>query len=111
MTNNSIPSRATGAIPPVLTLGGIAAAFGLATCCALPMALATFGFGTAWLAGIAIYTSLHRPIFLVVAVVGLIGGAGLLGWYRHRVPIAIRWLTAFGLLLGVVLLYFGYTYA
>jgi len=75
------------------------------------MALASLGFGTAWLAGIAIYASLHRPIFLVVAAVGLLGGAGMLGWYRDRVPLAVRWLTRLGLVLGIALLYFGYRYA
>ena len=110
MSDGSSSSRATASIPPLMTLGGIAAAFGLAACCA-PMALASLGFGTTWLAGVAIYASIHRPIFLVVAAAGLIGGAVLFGWYRQRVPMAVRWLTAVGLVLGIVLLYFGYTYA
>jgi mercuric ion transport protein len=111
VTDASGRSRAVGAMPALFTVGGVAAAFGLAACCALPMALVSLGFGTAWLAGIAIYASLHRPIFLVVAAIGLVGGAGLLSWYRGRVPAALRWLTLFGLALGIVLLYFGFRYA
>jgi hypothetical protein len=75
------------------------------------MALMSLGLGTAWLAGVALYASLHRPIFLVVAGVGLVGGAVLLAWFRHRVPRAVLWLTILGLLVGFVLLYFGYRYA
>ena len=104
-------SPSTAAAPALLTLSGIAAAFGLAACCALPIGLASLGLGTAWLAGIALFTSLHRPEFLIVAAVGLLGGAVLLVWYRSRVPSALRWLTAVGLLVGIVLLYFGLAYA
>jgi mercuric ion transport protein len=75
------------------------------------MALASFGVGTAWLAGVALFAASHRPVFLGMAAVGLIGGGGLLGKYRLRVPVALRWLTAAGLLVGVVLLYYGFTYA
>lgn len=110
MTDISSRSRAAGAAPALFTLGGVSAAFGLAACCALPMALASLGLGTAWLGGVALYASLHRPIFLVVAILGLLGGVALLGFYRRRVPVAMRWLTAMGLLLGFVLLYFGYRY-
>jgi mercuric ion transport protein len=35
------------AASPMLTLAGIAAAFGLASCCALPLYFATLGIGTA----------------------------------------------------------------
>ncbi|MBI1331217.1 MAG: mercuric reductase [Alphaproteobacteria bacterium] len=111
MTNNSNRPDVAGTASALFTLGGIGAAFGLAACCALPMALASFGLGTAWLAGIALFAASHRPVFLIVAGIGLIGGAGLLGWYRHRVPATLRWLTAIGLLVGAVLLYYGFTYA
>ena len=44
-------SRVERAASPLLTLGGIAASFGLAACCALPMLLVAAGLGTAVNAG------------------------------------------------------------
>jgi mercuric ion transport protein len=99
------------ALPALLTLSGIAAAFGLAACCALPLMLLTFGFGTAWLVGIGFYAGLHRPEFLAVAVVGLIGGALTLIAYRRRFNLAARSAMSAGLLIGTIMLYYGYTYA
>jgi mercuric ion transport protein len=74
------------------------------------MALASFGVGTAWLVGIALFAAFHRPMFLIVAAIGLLGGAVLTLFYRNRIPTTGRWLIAAGLLIGAVLLYFGYTY-
>jgi mercuric ion transport protein len=105
-----ISNRARSAVPALLTLGGIGAAFGLAACCALPLALASFGLGTAWLTGIALFAAFHRPEFLFVAAFGLLGGAGMIAWYRNRIPAPTRWLIIAGLLIGAVLLYYGYTY-
>jgi mercuric ion transport protein len=105
-----IPSRSRAAVPALLTLGGIGAAFGLAACCALPLALASLGLGTAWLTGIALFAALHRPEFLIVAAFGLLGGAGMIVWYRHRIPALTRWLIVAGLLIGAVLLYYGFVY-
>jgi mercuric ion transport protein len=99
-----------GGLPALLTLGGLAAAFGLASCCALPMLLYSLGIGTAWLGGIGLYALLHRPVFLVVAAAGLIGGAVLLAVYRRRMTSAAICMTAGGILIGLVLLYFGYSY-
>ena len=39
------PTRGFGTV--ALTLGGLVAAFGVASCCGLPLMLATFGLGTA----------------------------------------------------------------
>ena len=74
------------------------------------MALASLGVGTAWLFGIALFAAYHRPVFLAVSAVGLLGGAAVLLWYRARIPAQGRWLIAAGLCLGAVLLYYGYTY-
>ena len=74
------------------------------------MALASLGIGTAWLMGIALFAAFHRPVFLIVAAVGLFGGAVLTLFYRDRTPARGRWLIAVGLLIGTVLLYYGYTY-
>ena len=95
------------AATPLLTVGGIAAAFGLAACCALPILLVSLGFGTAWLGGVALYAASHRPAFLIVAIAGLLGGAILLWRQRKTVSPALLWVTAAGIVLGLVLLYFG----
>lgn len=111
---------ATGAGPVLLTLGGLAAAFGVASCCALPFLLATAGLGTAWLGGVALLAAPHRPLLLGAAALCLAAGAALL--WRQRVAAvcgpgavcsrpAVRGLTAAGLLLGLVLLTLGYAYA
>ncbi len=98
-------------LPALLTVGGIAAAFGLAACCALPMLLLSLGFGTAWLVGIGFYAGMHRPEFLAVAMAGLIGGAVTLLVYRNRISVAARSVMSVGLLAGAVMLYYGYIYA
>jgi mercuric ion transport protein len=92
---------------PLLTLGGIGASFGLAACCALPFYLAALGVGTAWLGDIGIYAEFHRPVFFVVAVIGLLAGAALLWFQRKTFPRTIFWLTAFGLVVGLVFLFLG----
>ena len=111
-------ATATGSL--LLTASGLAAAFGLASCCGLPFLLASAGLGTAWLTGIALLAAPHRPILLVVGAVGLAGGAALF-WRQQRAaactpgtfcsrPI-VRNLTLAGLVLGAGLLYLGYAYA
>jgi mercuric ion transport protein len=108
-------------LAPVLTLSGLAAAFGLASCCALPLLLATLGLGTAWLSGVALVASSHRMLFMTVAALCL-GGGGLLLWRQQRAavscgtngvctPPAVRALTLFGLVIGLALLWAGYVYA
>jgi mercuric ion transport protein len=91
-------------------LGGVAAAFGLASCCALPLLLYSFGFGTAWLGGIGLYVALHDKAFLVIALTGLVGGTVTLILQRQRLTRAMLWTMAGGLLLGCVLLWAGLTY-
>jgi mercuric ion transport protein len=103
--------RTKNIVPSLLTLGGLGAAFGLAACCALPLMLLSLGFGTAWLVGIGFYAGMHRPAFLAVAIAGLIGGAVTLVVYRKRIGAAARAVMSIALLLGVVLLYYGYIYA
>lgn len=113
-------SRAVGPGSVLLTVSGLAAAFSLASCCGLPFLLATAGIGTAWLTGFALLAAPHRGILLVVGAVYLAGGAMLL-WRQQRIAActpgvlcsrpAVRGLTFIGLLLGLGLLYVGYTYA
>jgi mercuric ion transport protein len=110
-----------GAGAPLLALGGLAAAFGAASCCALPILLAAAGIGSAWLGSIALFTAPLQPLLLVVAAVCLVGGGAML--WRQRKAIAscapgaicarpaVRRLTTLNLLLGFILLYLGYAFA
>lgn len=108
-----------GAGAPLLALGGLAAAFGAASCCALPVLLAAAGIGTAWLGSIALFTAPLQPLLLVVAAVCLVGGVAML-WRQRKAVVcapgaicagpAVTWLTVLSLLLGFILLYLGYTY-
>ncbi len=109
--------RDTGAT--LLTLGGVAAAFGVASCCGLPFLLATFGLSSAWLGGIALLAAPHRPLLLWAGALCLAVGAVLL-WRRRTTNCtseavcskpAVRTMTAVGLLAGLVLLTIGYLYA
>jgi mercuric ion transport protein len=111
------PTGETGAA--LMVLGGLAAAFGAASCCALPVLLATLGLGSAWLGGIALLAAPHRPVLLALAATGLVSGFYLL-WRQQRqaacsrgavcVGPAFRGVIMAGLLLGAVLLYLGYAY-
>src|SRR5258708_36772341 len=73
---------AHGAGPVLLALTGLAAAFAVASCCALPLFLATAGLGTAWLTGIALLSEPHRVFLLGAAACCLLPGAVLL--WRHN---------------------------
>ena len=113
-------SRVTGPGSVLLTVSGLVAAFGVASCCGLPLLLTTAGLGTAWLTGFAQLATPHRGSLLVVAAVCLAGGAVLL-WRQQRMAAcapgalcsraSVKGLTLTGLLLGLGLFYLGYTYA
>lgn len=103
-------ARTSGSVAALLSLGGLGAAFGLASCCALPFLLAGLGLGTAWLAGIGLFALFHRTAFIAVALVGL-GGAAILLWRQRRTMKPAAWvITGAVWLIGAVLLYYGYTY-
>jgi mercuric ion transport protein len=111
------PGRDVGAV--LLTLGGLGAAFGVASCCGLPFLLATAGLGTAWLGGFALLAAPHRVFLLAAATLCLVVAAVLLWRQRAAVCVpgsvcslpAVRGLTVVGLLAGLALLYLGYAYA
>lgn len=115
------PRRLPDAAPGLLTATGIAAAFGAAACCGLPLVLASAGLGTAWLGSVSLVASPYRIPLLVMAAVGLVAGAALLWRQQQRAraclpgtPCAsplIRFLTLAGLIAGFVLLWLGYSYA
>jgi len=103
-------ARNTGSVAALLTLSGIGAAFGLASCCALPFLLTGLGLGTAWLAGIGLFAVFHRTAFVAVALIGL-GGAVVLLWRQRRtMKLSALVITGAVWLIGAVLFYYGYTY-
>ncbi|MBN9506657.1 MAG: mercuric reductase [Sphingopyxis granuli] len=110
--------RARGAA--ALTLGGIAAAFSVASCCALPVVLMTAGLSAAWLGGIAMVAAPYRVLLLWLSTLSLAGGALLL-WRTQRSAIArasdrvctpgwLRLVLLIGLISGAILLWLGYSY-
>lgn len=110
ITSSPPAARALGSLAALLTLGGIGAAFGLASCCALPFLLTGLGLGTAWLAGIGLFAIFHRTAFIIVALIGL-GGAAILLWRQRRTIKPVAWaITGAIWLVGAILFYYGYTY-
>jgi mercuric ion transport protein len=114
---NGRPLRDT--VATLLTLGGVAAAFGAASCCGLPFLLATVGVSSAWLTGIALVAAPHRPLLLWAGALCLTAGAVLL-WRRQTGTVratdavcsrpAVRGLTVVGVIAGLALLTIGYLY-
>jgi mercuric ion transport protein len=112
------PTRGVGAV--VLTAAGVVAAFGVASCCGLPLLLATAGLGTSWLGGFALMAAPHRAFLLAAATLCLAGGAVLL-WRQRSVAVsvpgaicsrpAVRGVTLACLLFGLALLDLGYVFA
>ncbi|HEV2163287.1 MAG TPA: mercuric reductase [Stellaceae bacterium] len=105
------PIRAVG--PAVLAVGGIVAAFGAASCCAIPMLLGGVGLGTI---GSALFMPVlvpFQPYLLAVALACLVAGGTLL-WRRQTCGSCgtrtTTTLTLVGLVLGVALLALGFTY-
>ncbi|HVH76280.1 MAG TPA: mercuric transporter MerT family protein [Stellaceae bacterium] len=109
-----------GAGAVLLTLGGLSAAFGVASCCALPLILTTMGVSAAWLGGVALLAAPRRLLLLAAAGVCFAGAAFLL-WRRRRAVAcapgaicdrpAIRGMTVIGLIAGLLLLFVGWAYA
>lgn len=80
-TTASKPARDTDAL--LLAAGGLAAAFGAASCCGLPLLLGSLGLSSAWLVTVAWIAAPHRLALLVAAVVCLMGAGGLFVWRRR----------------------------
>jgi mercuric ion transport protein len=76
--------RARGIDALLLAGGGLAAAFGVASCCALPLFLGSVGLGSAWLVTVAWFAAPYRIALLAVATICLASG-GLLLWRRQRI--------------------------
>lgn len=112
-------SKGIGALS--LTISGIASGFAAASCCALPMFLASAGLGTAWLGGIAILAAPYRLWLLAFGAIFLAAGGLMLARQQARaarcgadgvcMSVPRRLATLVGLLIGLVLLWLGYRYA
>jgi mercuric ion transport protein len=109
--------RESGAL--LLAAGGLAAAFGAASCCALPVLLGAIGLGGAWLGGIALLAGPYQPWLLLAAATCLPVAAGLL--WRSRaaaclpgaacVRLGLRLFTTITLALAAILALLGYAIA
>ncbi len=66
-----------------LATGALLAAFGVASCCALPVALAALGIGSASLFAIAALVGPYQLEVLAAAVICLLGAA-VLTWRQRR---------------------------
>jgi mercuric ion transport protein len=100
----------------MLAAGGLAAAFGVAACCALPVLLGAVGAGGAWLFALARFAGPHQTALMALSLATLSTGGWLL--WRHRAascdadascrrPV-LRGLTVLALGLGAALLGLGY---
>ena len=74
-------AKSTGAV--ALVTGGIASAFGLAACCAIPYFLAGVGLGSAWLAPIVSASQPHSGILTAFSCLALAGSVALV-WQASR---------------------------
>jgi mercuric ion transport protein len=109
----SLPAHAeTGrdAAKTIFAVGGLLAAFAVASCCALPIALSLLGVGAAWLLGIGFLAAQYQQPLFYGAVVLLLAAAFVM--WRQRRALACRpgttcarpaldWASKIGLLLAV----------
>jgi len=82
-------TAARDAGPLLLAAGGLAAAFGAASCCALPLLFGSLGVSSAWFVTVAWFAAPHRIALLAIAVACLAAG-GVLLRRRRRVVVASR---------------------
>lgn len=106
--------RSLGAMGPVaLTAGGVAAAFGAASCCAIPMLLGSLGLGGL---GSVVFLPILGPYqsYLISGAAVCLLAGGLLLWRRQscacRATRAVTTVTLTGLALGAALLALGLAY-
>src|SRR5712691_5589771 len=114
------PAPDTGAL--LLAAGGLTAAFGAASCCALPLLLGSLDLGSAWLVTVAWFAAPHRLGLLALAIICLVSGGFVLFWRRRRMAAAcapgvacgspvITALVTCVLSLGAVLVVLGFMFA
>ena len=80
--SDTIPTGDTTKV--ILATGGLLAAFGVASCCALPIALSLLGISAASLVGVGYLAAQHQTALLFGAVLFL-GAAAIVMWRQHRV--------------------------
>jgi len=108
--------KSTGAV--ALVSGGIAAAFGLAACCALPFFLAGAGLGAGWLAPVVSVSQPHAEWLTAVSLAAL-SGSVIIVWRapKHCQPgslcarAAFRWAITVAAVTGAILLVLSKIYA
>jgi mercuric ion transport protein len=66
-----------------LAAGGLLAAFGAASCCALPLALASLGIGSTAFLGLALVFGPYQRLLLIAAGVCIVLAIGLM-WRQRR---------------------------
>ena len=108
--------KSTGAI--ALATGGVASAFGLAACCAIPFFLASAGIGSAWLAPVVSVTEPHAGVLTAFSLVTLIGsvvlvwrGSGRCEPGSLRASPAFKWAITGAAAAGLVMLVLSKIYA
>ena len=67
--------KSTGAF--VLVAGGLAGAFSLAACCALPILVVALGLGAGWLAPIALAAQPHAGLLTALSAAALLGSVAI----------------------------------
>ncbi len=89
VANSTSPSRDAGQVEPsarkagLISVGGILAALGAASCCVLPFALFTLGISGAWIGNLTALEP-YQPIFAAVAV-GFLGYGFYLVYRKPKV--------------------------
>jgi mercuric ion transport protein len=71
-----------------LAAGGLLAAFGVASCCALPLALSLLGISAVSLVGIGYLAAQYQRELLYAAVICL-GGAAVVMWRQRRARLCV----------------------
>lgn len=83
-TSALAPSDARGdAAKTVFSAGGLLAAFGVASCCALPIALSLLGVSAASLLGVGYLAAQYQRELLYAAVI-CVAAAGVIMWRQRR---------------------------
>jgi mercuric ion transport protein len=120
MNTSTSPSRRrpTGAGTVMLAAAGLLAGLATASCCALPILLASLGLGSAWLFRLAVVAAPHRTALLIIGAAAIATAALLL--LRRRTQVCetgalcakpgVQIITSIGLAIGVILLVAGYVY-
>ena len=78
-----IPEAAHDAAKTVLAAGGLLAAFGVASCCALPLALSLLGISAASLVGVGYLAAQYQHELFYGSVICLVAAAVII-WRQQR---------------------------